>query len=547
MRQGRYTFRHDCVLGVIHTCLLSFLKTIEPKSSIVTNDKKNKPLTHNFIKQGSKPPKRKPIPETGILHLAIDWKLLIDSNGSLVFPAFIAITTSRPDIVIYSKSTKTVILLELTCPCEENFQERHSDKVIKYSALCNQIRSNGWQVHYFAIEIGARGYCAQNVFSCFRRLGFSKKSSREILKDLSFTSLAASFTIWLKRDDKSWDTNRPAEVMKRPRLSKVPNTELPSYNKTHKSATSPKSITASPDNKLTSVVRAGILNKGQTCYVNALLQALTTLQVLWSVIASNTVEDDLFITSFLEIMYSIESTKKLIDPSRFLRALTTVIHNSGQQNFIIFSQQDAAEVLEYILNKFCSSSVLGKDKLALVVRWTITCDTCFQESSSQTSSLTWQVPADQTLQSALDKSFKSEELAEHVCMFCDSKQPASLDHKIVSSKAYLILHMKRFNQLKANQIVKDQSVVQCLDNLVVDCGVDEDVSFQHTYRLCATVNHTGTLHAGHYTAFVQERSSSLRTWSMCNDKAITNSKQSNVNNDSSYIFFLQACVIPMPF
>ena len=161
-------------------------------------------------------------------------------------------------------------------------------------------------------------------------------------------------------------------------------------------------------NKLPYVVRAGILNKGQTCYVNALLQALSTLQVFWSVIASNTVENDFFITSFLEIMYSIQSTKKPLDPSRFLRALTTVIHSSGQRNFNVFSQQDAAEVLEYILNEFTSSSVLGKDKLELVVRSTVSCDTCFQESFSQTSSLTLPVPADQNLQSALDKSLRAE-------------------------------------------------------------------------------------------------------------------------------------------
>ena len=220
LTQGRYTYRHDTILNIIHSAIKHFLDNMEPNYS-PTVQPMHRPLSFNFVKKGTHVNKRKPKPEAGILLLANDWTLLIDIGNSLVFPVFIAITTSRPDVVIFSKSLKTVILIELTSPCEENFQDRHSDKVIKYSSLCNKIRSNGWNVHFFAIEIGARGYCAQNVFSCFRRLGFKKKATREILKDLSFASLTASFVIWLSRDGNSWDSRQPSEVMKRPYLYKA--------------------------------------------------------------------------------------------------------------------------------------------------------------------------------------------------------------------------------------------------------------------------------------------------------------------------------------
>ena len=61
-------------------------------------------------------------PHIGILHQSSDWKLSVDFDSSLVFPSFIAITASRPDIVIYSVLKKTVILIELTSPCEENLR-----------------------------------------------------------------------------------------------------------------------------------------------------------------------------------------------------------------------------------------------------------------------------------------------------------------------------------------------------------------------------------------------------------------------------------------
>ena len=45
---------------------------------------------------------------------------------------------------------------------------------------CVSIRENGWRHHLFAIEVGARGYCAYNVRSCFRRLGLNTKESKVV-------------------------------------------------------------------------------------------------------------------------------------------------------------------------------------------------------------------------------------------------------------------------------------------------------------------------------------------------------------------------------
>ena len=94
------------------------------------------------------------------MHESSDGKLSVDFDSSLVFPSFIAITASRPDIVIYSILKKVVILIELTSPCEEYFEDRHFDKIARYEALCVGIRGNGWRHHLFAIEVGVRGYCS---------------------------------------------------------------------------------------------------------------------------------------------------------------------------------------------------------------------------------------------------------------------------------------------------------------------------------------------------------------------------------------------------
>ena len=57
----------------------------------------------------------------------------------------------------FSISTKKVIIIELTCPCEENMSQWHKEKSQKYYPLWCSIRSNGWSVYSYAIEVDAGG------------------------------------------------------------------------------------------------------------------------------------------------------------------------------------------------------------------------------------------------------------------------------------------------------------------------------------------------------------------------------------------------------
>ena len=122
LQQGRYTFRHDTVLHNIIESLKSFILNkkqavpIYPKSSI------------KFVKKGAKVP-RKRIPPVGILHHASDWVLLADLDSNYCFPIHIPFTQLRLDITIFSNALRKVILIELTCPCEENIESSHSTKL----------------------------------------------------------------------------------------------------------------------------------------------------------------------------------------------------------------------------------------------------------------------------------------------------------------------------------------------------------------------------------------------------------------------------------
>src|ERR1700753_1670522 len=67
-----------------------------------------------FVKAGQtcKPRNWRP---PSVLQLATDWRISADlPHLSYQFPLHIAVTAQRPDVVIWSESLRTIILLELT-------------------------------------------------------------------------------------------------------------------------------------------------------------------------------------------------------------------------------------------------------------------------------------------------------------------------------------------------------------------------------------------------------------------------------------------------
>ena len=188
--QGRFSFRHDKVLCELVVILKNFLSSYKPSKSSVIN-------FTNFVREGKKPKTAPRKGFLGVLHSASDWNLEFDLDEMLVVPVFLAVSTLRPDILLFSRSTKKVIIIELTCPCEGNMSQWHEEKSQIYYPLCCSIRSNGWSVYFYAIEVSTWGFCAESVRNCLRSLGFNNRLCRKTLQTLSSVSLRCSFKIWL--------------------------------------------------------------------------------------------------------------------------------------------------------------------------------------------------------------------------------------------------------------------------------------------------------------------------------------------------------------
>ena len=86
--------------------------------------------------------------------------------------------------------------------------------------------------------------------------------------------------------------------------------------------------------------------------------------------------------------------------------------------------------------------------------------------------------------------------------------------------------------------VKDMSPVNCvMGQLSFSVDLDDEVQCRKSYHLVASICHSGTLAAGHYTARVLHKQDSK--WLLCNDKAVLPIQSSEVDNKYSYVLFYE--------
>ncbi|XP_060929417.1 uncharacterized protein LOC133003646 [Limanda limanda] len=113
LTQGRYTCRHNQVLQ----CLAAVLESRRMSVNALPPPSR-RPATTFVREGGGQATLTTTRPETGQLGGARNWKMLADLGQKLRFPAEIATSNLRPDLVLWSASLKQVYIVELTVPWE---------------------------------------------------------------------------------------------------------------------------------------------------------------------------------------------------------------------------------------------------------------------------------------------------------------------------------------------------------------------------------------------------------------------------------------------
>ena len=157
--------------------------------------------------------------------------------------------------------------------------------------------------------------------------------------------MTCSFYIWLARNNRSWDVKHMSLPTK-----PSPTNQASCQNSQSFSGTS-QNIISKEASITTASKHVGFFNKGNTCYANSILQALSVLPSFYSQESS---EHDKILPLSRAVNLNMSLLKRKtspIDPSNFLWALRNKITKDHGSPFNFISQQTAPEILQIMIDE----------------------------------------------------------------------------------------------------------------------------------------------------------------------------------------------------
>ena len=219
--------------------------------------------------------------------------------------------------------------------------------------------------------------------------------------------MECSFCIWLARNNKAWSTNEIDLSLKTPEDPLV-------YQNLSSTPSKASSL------KINSPLPVGFINKGNTCYAIVILQTLRVFPSLWNKVPSESPPLSPLLKSITLNMKTKSRSKKPVDISNFSRALTCKISESRHAPFNFNSQQDAAEMLQFVTDELKGTSLAASDLISNTIRINASCNQCFCSSAKEKKLDILTIPLPPNIDSSFSKLLKPEILNSVNKWFCPS-------------------------------------------------------------------------------------------------------------------------------
>ena len=315
---------------------------------------------------------------------------------------------------------------------------------------------------------------------------------------------------------------------------------------------------------------SGLLNLGNSCFLNAIIQCLNYSDEFSRFLDNETLEvkDDSngkMIIEYNELRKLMLSKNCVISPKRFYKFFLDCAKENDRTNFLHYQQNDASECLQFLLEMFHNAlsrcvnidikgKVQGKqDEIAkkcfsvhkqfyendyselLNIFSAIQVTTIMDKDSRKTTSINCEPYM--TLMLPIPIKEKSESISLIDC-FDLYLQNEVLDKHLKQTQFWsmpniLIVILNRFynNNLRKNQVCVEFNHNNILDLSNYIIGYN---SSSYKYKLYAVCNHSGSLEGGHYSSYIK-----INKWYHFNDNEIEELGKHKVVSQKAYILFFK--------
>ena len=189
-----------------------------------------------------------------------------------------------------------------------------------------------------------------------------------------------------------------------------------------------------------------------------------------------------------------------LDPSSFLWALHRKLSTNKQVPFQFNTQQDVPEILQVVFNELKGHSTIASNILATSVRTSTTCDTCGCYNIDVVKLDIIPLPLAKSISLSLDRHLSSENLTgvnKWFCPACNGFMDSTRETRIFDSGGVLVFQLLSYDNFKGAVIKNNMRVNCCSETLRLPIAADEQVYVYKKFTFKATINHSGTMQAGH--------------------------------------------------
>ncbi|KAM7331586.1 hypothetical protein ACRRTK_008294 [Alexandromys fortis] len=297
----------------------------------------------------------------------------------------------------------------------------------------------------------------------------------------------------------------------------------------------------------------GLVNFGNTCYCNSVLQALYFCRPFREKVLaykSQPRKKENLLTCLADLFHSIATQKKkvgVIPPKKFITRL-----RKENELFDNYMQQDAHEFLNYLLNTI--ADILQEERKQEKQNGRVRNGDVDTEDNNSTPDPTWVHEIFQGTLTNETRGFSNTETLcseyKYYCEECRSKQEAHKRMKVKKLPMILALHLKRFKYMdQLHRYTKlSYRVVFPLELRLFNTSGDA-TNPDRMYDLVAVVVHCGSgPNRGHYIAIVKSHD----FWLLFDDDIVEKidaqaieefyglTSDISKNSESGYILFYQS-------